>query len=155
MYLAEKTGKLMPSEIRARYDVVQWLMFQMGNVGPMFGQSNHFRRYAPEKIQYAIDRYVNESRRLYNVMDTRLGESEYLGGNYSIADIATYPWAIGIRRDGEQLDSRPNLRRWLDAIAGRPAVEKGMAVMTDMPGPVAMDEKTRENLFGSKQFERR
>ncbi|HXW83888.1 MAG TPA: glutathione S-transferase N-terminal domain-containing protein, partial [Candidatus Binataceae bacterium] len=120
MYLAEKTGKLMPSEMRARYNVVEWLMFQMANVGPMFGQRGHFLRAAPEKLPYAIERYTNESRRIANVIDRRLGETAYLAGDYSIADIATFPWVVGIRREPEQLESRPNLRRWLDAISERP-----------------------------------
>ena len=154
LYLAEKTGKLMPSEMRARYGVVQWLMFQMAGVGPMFGQRGHFMRAAPEKIPYAIDRYTNESRRLLNVMDKRLGEAEYLGGDYSIADIATFPWVIGTRREPEQLESRPNFKRWLDAIEARPAVKKGMAVMADRP-QTPLTEEQRSILYGSKQFEKR
>ncbi len=154
MYLAEKAEKLMPSETRARYHVVDWLMFQMGNVGPMFGQRGHFVRAAPEKIPYAIDRYTNESRRLLNVIDKRLAESAYLAGDYSIADIATYPWVVGVRREPEQLDSRPNLKRWLDAIGERPAVKKGVAVMSDLPQQPLTDEQ-RSILYGNKQFEKR
>ena len=154
MYLAEKAEKLMPSETRARYHVVEWLMFQMGNVGPMFGQRGHFVRAAPEKIPYAIDRYTNESRRLLNVIDKRLAESAYLAGDYSIADIATYPWVVGVRREPEQLDSRPNLKRWLDAIGERPAVKKGVAVMSDLPQQPLTDEQ-RSILYGNKQFEKR
>ena len=107
LYLGEKTGQLLPSEIRARYEVVQWLMFQMANVGPMFGQRGHFLRAAPEKLPYAIERYTNESRRLLDVMDRRLGQSAYLAGDYSIADIATYPWVVGVRREPEQLRAGP------------------------------------------------
>src|SRR5712672_1958728 len=114
LYLAEKTGKLMPSEMRARYGVVQWLMFQMAGVGPMFGQAGHFRNAAPEKIPYAIDRYTNDKHCLCDVMNKRRGESDYLGGEYSLADIATYPWVVAaLKREPEQLASRPNLKRWI------------------------------------------
>ena len=154
MYLAEKTGKLMPTETRAKYNVIEWLMFQMAGVGPMFGQRGHFMRAAPEKIPYAIERYTNESRRLLNVIDKRLSESEYLAGAYSIADIATYPWVVGTRREPEQLESRPNFKRWLDAIGERPAVKKGVAVMADLPQQ-PMTEEARSILYGSKQFEKR
>src|SRR5215470_441367 len=154
LYLAEKTGKFMPSEMRARYTVVQWLMFQMGGVGPMFGQRGHFLRAAPEKIPYAIDRYTNESRRLLNVIEKRLGEVPYLAGDYSIADMATYPWVVGTRREPDQLESRPNFKRWLDAIGERPAVKRGTAVMADLP-PEPLDEEARSILYGAKQFEKR
>lgn len=154
LYLAEKTGQLMPAERRARYLVVQWLMFQMASVGPMMGQAGHFRNAAPEKIPYAIDRYTNESRRLFGVIDKRLSESPYLAGEYSIADIAAYPWVVGIQREPEQLESRPNLKRWLDAIGERPAVKRGMAVMTDVQ-PQPLTEEERSILYGAKQFERR
>ncbi len=154
LYLGEKTGKLLPSEIRARYEVVQWLMFQMANVGPMFGQRGHFLRAAPEKIPYAIERYTNESRRLLDVMDRRLGQTAYLAGDYSIADIATYPWVVGVRREPEQLESRPNFKRWLEAISERPAVKRGLAVMADQPQQ-PLDDKARSILYGAKQFERR
>jgi GST-like protein len=153
MYLAEKTGKLMPSAMRPRYEVIQWLMFQMAGVGPMFGQRGHFVRAAPEKIPYAIERYTNESRRLLNVIDKRLGESEYLAGDYSIADIATFPWVVGTRREPEQLESRPNFKRWLDAISNRPAVKRGLAVMADMPQQ-PLTEEARSILYGNKQFEK-
>ncbi len=154
LYLAEKTGKLMPSETRARYRVIEWLMFQMANVGPMLGQAGHFRNAAPEKIPYAIERYTNESRRLFNVLDRRLAEVPFVAGDYSIADIATYPWVVAaLKAQPEQLDSRPNLKRWIDALAARPAVQKGMAVMADQPQkPLTEDE--RSILYGSKQHER-
>ncbi len=154
LYLGEKTGQLLPSETRARYEVVQWLMFQMANVGPMFGQRGHFLRAAPEKIPYAIERYTNEARRLLDVMDRRLGQSAYLAGDYSIADIATYPWVVGARREPEQLESRPNFKRWLDAISERPAVKRGLAVMAGQPQQ-PLDDKARSILYGAKQFERR
>jgi GST-like protein len=129
LYLAEKTGKFMPSEMRARYNVVQWLMFQMAGVGPMFGQRGHFLRAAPEKIPYAIERYTNESRRLLNVIEKRLAESPYLAGDYSIADMATYPWVVGTRGIGEpaqfqpmaRRDRRPSRRKTRRRSDGRPA----------------------------------
>jgi GST-like protein len=155
LYLAEKTGKLMPSEARARYRVVEWLMFQMANVGPMLGQAGHFRNAAPEKIPYAIERYTNESRRLFNVLDKRLAEASYVAGDYSIADIATYPWIVAaLKAQPEQLDTRPKLRRWIDAISARPAVQKGMAVMAGEPQK-PLTEEERAILYGSKQHERR
>jgi GST-like protein len=155
LYLAEKTGQLMPSEMRARYRVVEWLMFQMANVGPMLGQAGHFRNAAPEKIPYAIERYTNESRRLFNVLDQRLTESPYMAGDYSIADIATYPWVVAaLKAQPEQLDTRPHLKRWIDAIAARPAVQKGMAVMAGQPQK-PLTEEERAILYGAKQHERR
>jgi GST-like protein len=155
LYLAEKTGKLMPSETRARYRVIEWLMFQMANVGPMLGQAGHFRNAAPEKIPYAIERYTNESRRLFNVLDRRLAEVPFVAGDYSIADIATYPWIVAaLKAQPEQLDTRPNLKRWIDALAARPAVQKGMAVMADQPQK-PLTEEERSILYGSKQHERR
>jgi GSH-dependent disulfide-bond oxidoreductase len=155
LYLAEKTGKLMPSETRARYRVVEWLMFQMANVGPMLGQAGHFRNAAPEKIPYAIERYTNESRRLFNVLDKRLAEASYVAGDYSIADIATYPWVVAaLKAQPEQLDTRPNLKRWIDAISARPAVQKGMAMMAGEPQK-PLTEEERAILYGSKQHERR
>ena len=154
LYLAEKTGKLMPSETRARFAVIQWLMFQMAGVGPMFGQAGHFRNAAPEKIPYAIERYTNETHRLCDVMDKRLADSPFLGGDYSIADIASYPWVVvALRREPDQLGARPNLKRWIDAIGERPAVKRGMAVMADTPVQPLTDEE-RSILYGKKQFER-
>jgi GST-like protein len=154
LYLGEKTGKFLPRETRARYEVIQWLMFQMGGVGPMFGQRGHFMRAAPEKIAYTIERYTNESRRLLNVIEKRLGEAPYLGGDYSIADMATYPWVVGARREPEEMASRPNFTRWLNAITERPAVKRGVAVMADLPAE-PLDEQARSILYGAKQFERR
>lgn len=149
MYLAEKTGKFMPAETRARYDVIKWLMFQMGGLGPMLGQAHHFRQYAPEPIPYAIDRYTNEAKRLYGVMDRRLGEVEYLAGAYSIADMASYPWIRPHKRQGQDLNDFPNLKRWFDAIAERPAVQRGVKVLADRDAvPTQIDAKTRAILFG-------
>ena len=131
IYLAEKSGKLMPKEPRGRYNVLEWLMFQMASVGPMLGQAHHFRRYAPEQIQYAIDRYTNEAKRIYNVIDKRLAEVPYLAGDYSIADIATYPWLRPHKWQGQELENFPHLKRWYDELEKRPAVQKGCAVMAE------------------------
>lgn len=128
IYLAEKTGKFMPGEMRARYEVIQWLMFQMGGVGPMFGQAHHFFHAAPERIPHAIERYHQEVRRLYGVLEKRLGDREYLGADYSIADIATYPWVARYERHRVKLEEFPNVKRWFDSISARPAVQRGMAV---------------------------
>ena len=156
LYLAEKTGKLLPQEPRSRYDVVQWLMFQMGNVGPMLGQAHHFRHYAPEPIDYAINRYTNEASRLYGVIDRRLKDREYLaGGDYSIADIATFPWLRSWERQGQNIEDYPNLKRWFEAIAARPAVQRGLEVLADRRRSGPMDEKEREVLFGATQYRRR
>lgn len=127
MYLAEKSGKLWPQDMRKRYEVIQWLMFQMGGVGPMFGQANYFFRLQ-EKVSYAIERFRKEALRLYNVLDKELGRREYLAGEYSIADIATYPWVWRHEVHRVTLEEFPNVKRWFDAIAGRPAVKRGMAV---------------------------
>jgi GSH-dependent disulfide-bond oxidoreductase len=156
LYLAEKTGRFMPRDMRGRYDVMQWLMFQMASVGPMLGQTHHFRVYAPEPIKYAIDRYTNEATRIYNVIDRRLGEAPYLAGDYSIADMAVFPWLRGYERQGQNLDDYPNLKRWFEAINERPAVQRGLALLEDRRRPVAaMDEKQREVLFGATQYARR
>jgi GST-like protein len=128
LYLAEKTGKLIPSDVKGRSRVVQWLMFQMGGVGPMQGQANVFFRYAPEKIPFAIERYQKETRRLYEVLDRGLRDSEYLAGDYSIADIATWPWVSLHDWAGVSVDGLDNVKRWLDAVGSRPAVQRGRAV---------------------------
>ena len=153
MYLAEKTGRLMPTETRQRYTVIEWLMFQMGGLGPMLGQNHHFRHYAPEQSDYAVERYTNEARRLYGVMNRRLGEVEYLAGAYSIADIACFPWIRPWKRQGQDLDQHPNLKRWFDAIDQRPAVQRGLQVPpVRMELDRSMDEQTRSILFGAQQF---
>jgi glutathione S-transferase len=140
LYLAERTGKLLPADPKARSVAIQWLMFQMSGVGPMQGQANVFFRYAPEKIQYAIDRYQNETRRLYEVLDRRLGEAEYLAGEYSIADIATWPWISIHSWAGVSLDGLGNLARWLETVGKRPAVQRGRAV----PAPPATAAQAEE-----------
>jgi GSH-dependent disulfide-bond oxidoreductase len=132
MYLAEKIGwRFMPPDLRRRYDVVQWLMFQMGGIGPMLGQAHHFRRYVKEQIPYAIERYTSEATRLYRVLDTRLGQSEYLAGEYSIADMAVYPWLRPYKWQGQDIAAWPNLQRWYTAVRARPAVQRGLLVLSD------------------------
>jgi GST-like protein len=155
VYLAAKTGRFLPQGDRARFEVLQWVMFQMGGVGPMLGQAHHFRMYAPEKIPYAIDRYSNEARRLYGVIDTRLGRSEWLGGDeYSIADIATFPWLRSWKNQGIVLEEYPHLQRWFEKIEARPTVQRGVQVLADLRKPIT-DDKAREVLFGSTQYQRR
>jgi GST-like protein len=127
-YLGEKTGKFLPSDPIGRSVTLQWLMFQMGGLGPMAGQAHHFRRFAPEQIPYAIKRYTDETARLYGVVNQRLGEAEYLADDYSIADMASYPWISRHEWQGQKLEDYPNLKRWFDAISARPAVQKGMAI---------------------------
>ena len=158
MYLAEKSGwRFMPADLRQRYRVIQWLMFQMGDVGPMLGQAHHFRRYAKEQIPYAIERYTREAARLYRVLDTRLGEAEFLAGDYSIADMAVYPWLRPHKWQGQEISAWPNLQRWYNAVRARPGVQRGLAVMQER-----LDANTRKPsgkswnvLFGEKQFEAR
>ncbi|MBL9033191.1 MAG: glutathione S-transferase N-terminal domain-containing protein [Rhodospirillaceae bacterium] len=157
IYLAEKTGRLLaPKGSAARYAAIQWLMFQMGGIGPMLGQSHHFRVFAPEKYQYAIDRYTNEAKRLYGVLDRRLGEAPYLAGaEYGIADIATFPWLRYSEHQGVVLAEYPNVQRWFDVVASRPAVERGLQVLIEHSYKTPITEAQREILFGSKQYERR
>ena len=128
IYLAGKTGKLLPASTRGKYDALQWLMFQMGGVGPMFGQVHHFLRAAKEQVPYAIQRYTTETRRLYSVLDGRLMNREYLADEYSVADIATYPWVARYEWHKTNLDDYPHVKRWFDAISARPAVQRGMKV---------------------------
>ena len=132
---------------------LQWLMFQMGGVGPMFGQAHHFRNYAPEKIEYAINRYTNEAKRLYAVMDRRLGEAKYFAYEYSIADMAIFPWTRSHPNQGVDLADYPNVKRWYDSIESRPAVKRGVQVLADRRKPI--DDKEKDVLFGAKQYERR
>ena len=156
VYLAGKTGRFLPADVRGRYVALQWLMFQMGGLGPMLGQAHHFRIYAPEKIEYAINRYSNEARRLYGVMDKRLGEVPYFAGDYGIADMAIYPWTRSHANHGVDLADYPNVKRWHEAIGARPAVQRGMQVLADRRKPVAqLDDKARQNLFGAAQYEKR
>ena len=155
VYLASRTGRFLPEGDREKFEVLQWLMFQMGGVGPMLGQAHHFRLYAPEKVPYAIDRYTNEARRLYGVIDRRLAKSDWLGGaEYSIADIATFPWLRSWQNQGIVLEEYPNVKRWFDTIAERPAVQRGVKVLADLRKPIT-DDKSREILFGATQYQRR
>jgi GST-like protein len=154
MYLSEKTGgKLIPKDPAGRYACLQWMMFQMGGVGPMFGQYNHFANYAVEKIPYAIQRYTNEVQRLHRVLEKRLSEAPYLAGaEYSLADIITFPWIRNPDRRNIALDDYPNMKRWHDAIAARPAVQRGVAVLAENQRKGAMTDAERENMFGKTQF---
>ena len=155
LYLAGKTGRFLPAGTAAKYEVLQWLMFQMGGVGPMLGQAHHFRIYAPEKIPYAVDRYTNEARRLYGVMDKRLARSRYLGGpDYSIADIAVYPWLRSWKNQGIDWNEFPHLRGWFDEIGARPAVQRGCEVLAAARKPLT-DDKARDLLFGQGQYQKR
>ena len=155
LYLAGKTGKLLPADVAAKYEVLQWLMFQMGGVGPMLGQAHHFRIYAPEKIGYAIDRYTNEAKRLYSVINKRLAHSTYIGGReYSIADIAVFPWLRSWKNQGVDMGDYPHLKGWFDEVAKRPAVQRGVEVLAGARKPLT-DDKAREALFGNRQAQQR
>jgi GST-like protein len=150
VYLAEKTGRFLPADLRGRTETMQWLFWQMGNLGPMSGQNNHFSQYAVDKLPYAIDRYRNEVNRLYGVLNRRLAERAYLAGDYSIADMASYPWVVPYERQGQKLEEFPHLRRWFEAIRARPAVvrayEKAKEINPDMGGIRTAEE--RAILFG-------
>ena len=154
IYLAEKTGSvLLPKAGDARYRALEWTMFQMGGVGPMFGQYNHFANYAPEKLPYPIERYTNEVARLHRVLDKRLATSPFLAGpDYSIADICTFPWIRNPDRRGIDLAHYPNVQRWHDAIAARPAVQRGVQVLAENQRQGAMTDAEREVMFGKTQF---
>ncbi len=155
VYLAGKTGRFLPQGDRARYKVLEWLMFQMGSVGPMLGQAHHFRMYAPEKLPYAIDRYTNEANRLYGVIDKQLATHAFIAGDeYSIADIAIFPWLRSWENQGIVLSDYPHLQKWFDGIAVRPAVERGVKVLAELRTPITGD-KEREILFGKTQYQRR
>ncbi len=155
MYLAAKTGRFMPETTRERYAMLEWLMFQMGGVGPMLGQAHHFRLYAPEKIEYAVNRYTNEAKRLYGVMNRRLAQSKYFAGpEYSIADIAIFPWLRSWKNQGIDWNDYPHLKGWFDEIAARPAVKRGVEVLAAQRKPL-VDDKARETLFGATQYRAR
>jgi GST-like protein len=146
IYLAEKTGKLMPNELRIRKEVLEWVMWQMANLGPMLGQAHHFRMYAPEKIPYAISRYTDETNRLYGVLDRKLEGREYIVGDYSIADIACWPWIVPYALQGQDLGDFPNVQRWFDTMKARPAVKKGFELGMELRR--TMDEEAKKVLFG-------
>lgn len=155
IYLAGKSGKFLGNSDREKYATLQWLMFQMGGVGPMLGQAHHFRRYAPEQIDYAINRYTNEARRLYGVIDRQVSKASFLAGNdYSVADIATFPWLRSAENQGVDWTEFPHAKRWFDTIAARPAVQRGVAVLSDLRKS-AMDDKARDILFGATQYAKR
>jgi GST-like protein len=155
IYLAGKTGKLLGATDREKYNVLQWVMFQMGGLGPMLGQAHHFRIYAPEKIEYAVNRYSNEAKRLYGVLDKQLSKTAYLAGDeYTIADIASFPWTRSWKNQGIELSDYPNVQRWFDAINARPAVQRGVNVLAGKRQALT-DDKAREILFGNTQYKKR
>jgi GST-like protein len=155
-YLASKTGKFLPGDLRKRWQVMQWTMFQMGHIGPMLGQAHHFLGYAPEKIEYAINRYKNEANRLYGVVDRRLKESKYLAcDEYTIADMATMPWLRFPERQGVNIDEFPALKKWRDALLERPAVKRALDVLKDARRAGEMTKEQKENLFGATQYVKR
>ena len=156
IYLADKSRQFFPTTPEAHYRVLQWLMFQMGGIGPMLGQAHHFRAYAPEQIPYAVERYTNEAKRLYGVLDRRLAEAPYLGGDdYTIADMAVFPWLRSHERQGVDLADFPAVKRWFEEIEARPAVQRGLQVLAEVRTSATMDEKSREMLFGAAQYQRR
>ena len=150
VYLAEKTGRLMPADARAKAHVQEWLFWQMGGLGPMAGQNHHFNVYAPEKLPYAINRYVNETNRLYGVLDRQLAKSEYVAGDYSIADMASYPWIVPHKRQGQNLDDFPNLKRWFEAIAAKPSTVRAYQKGEELQAlrPAEMTDEQKKILFG-------
>jgi GST-like protein len=155
LYLASKTGKFLPRSDRQKFEVLQWLMFQMGGVGPMLGQTHHFRIYAPEKIEYAVNRYTNEAKRLYGVMDRQLTAHPYIAGDeYTIADIAIFPWLRSWQNQGIDWADYPRLKKWFDTIAARPAVMRGVQVLADQRKPL-VDAQAREMMFGATQYQKR
>jgi len=155
LYLAAKTGKFLPKSTRAKYEVLQWLMFQMGGLGPMLGQNHHFRIYAPEKIEYAINRYTNEAKRLYGVLDQQLSKHPFIAGNeYSIADMAIFPWTRNWKNQGIEIDEFPHFKKWFEKISARPAVRRGVEVLTNLRKPLT-DDKARDLLFGASQYQKR
>jgi len=148
VYLADKTGSLIPQDLRGRTAALEWVMWQMAGLGPMAGQNHHFSHYAPEKLQYAIDRYVNETNRLHGVLDRRLAQHTFLAGEqYSIADIAAYPWVVPWERQGQKISDTPHLQRWLQQVAGRPATQRAYALAENYKAP-AMSDDAKKILFG-------
>ena len=155
VYLAGKTGKFLGKTDRERFDTLQWLMFQMGGAGPMLGQCHHFRIYAPEKIEYAVNRYTNEAKRLYGVMDKQLAKTPFIAGkSYTIADMAIWPWLRNWKNQGVEMSDYPHVAKWFDLIGKRPAVQRGCTVLADLRKPL-MDDKAREVLFGSTKYQKR
>ncbi|MBC7136623.1 MAG: glutathione S-transferase N-terminal domain-containing protein [Oceanibaculum nanhaiense] len=155
IYLADKHGKFLPKGGEARYDVLQWLMWQMGGLGPMLGQAHHFLQYAPEKIEYAMNRYSNEANRLYGVLNKRLQGRDYVAGDYSIADMAIMPWLRYPDRQGVDIEQYPEVKRWRESLEARPAVQKGLAVLAEHRRTGPITDEQREVMFGKKQYEKR
>jgi len=152
VYLASKSGKFLGATDREKFTTLQWLMFQMGSIGPMLGQAHHFRIYAPEKIEYAINRYTNEAKRLYGVLEKQLSKTAYLaGGTYTIADIAVFPWLRSSQNQGIDWADFPHVKRWFDEIAKRPAVMRGVEVLANLRKPL-VDDKAKDVLFGTTQY---
>jgi GST-like protein len=147
-YLAEKTGRFLPATLRQRTEVIEWLFWQMGGLGPMLGQNHHFVQYAPEPLPYAIERYVKEAERLYCVLDERLADREFIAGEYSIADMASYPWIVPHRRQRMDIEAFPNLKRWFDAIRARPATQRAYAIAERVNTAPVVTEASRSVLFG-------
>jgi GST-like protein len=147
-YLAEKTGKFLPADLRGRTEVMQWLFWQMGNLGPMLGQNHHFRNYTTEKIAYAINRYVKETERLYGVLDERLADREFVAGDYSIADMACYPWIVLHERQGQDLNDFSHIKRWFETIQRRDAVQRAYAIAQTINTAQTMTEEAKSILFG-------
>jgi len=155
VYLASKVGKFLGNTDREKFTTLQWLMFQMGGVGPMLGQTHHFRIYAPEKIEYAVNRYTNEAKRLYGVIDKQVAKHRFLAGDeYTIADIATFPWLRSWKNQGIDWADYPHAKRWFDEIADRPAVQRGVEVLANLRKPLT-DDKARDILFGKSQYQQR
>ena len=155
IYLADKHGKFLPKGGEARYDVLQWLMWQMGGLGPMLGQAHHFLQYAPEKIEYAMNRYSNEANRLYGVLNKRLTGRDYVAGDYSIADMAIMPWLRYPDRQAVDIEQYPEVKRWRESLEARPAVQKGLAVLAENRRSGPIRDEQREVMFGKKQYEKR
>jgi len=147
-YLAEKAGKFLPQDTRGKYEVLQWLYWQMGGLGPMAGQNHHFVQYAPEKIPYAMERYIKETNRLYGVLNKRLADREFVAGEYSIADMAAYPWIVPHERQKQDLEDFPHLKRWFLAIQARPAVQRAYALAKEINEQPTVSEASRAHLFG-------
>ena len=155
IYLASKTGKFLPKSDRNKFKVLEWIMFQMGGFGPMLGQAHHFRIYAPIKIDYAINRYTNEAKRLYGVLESQLSKSKFIACNsYSIADIAIFPWVRSWKNQGIELSEFPHVQKWFQTISNRPAVKRGLEVLADLRKPL-VDKKAKESLFGASQYKKR
>lgn len=147
-YLAEKEQKFLPKDIRGKYEALQWLYWQMGGLGPMAGQNHHFVQYAPERIPYAMERYINETNRLYGVLNKRLADREFIAGGYSIADMASYPWIVPYERQKQNLDDFPHLKRWFHTIAARPAVQRAYALAKELSQGPTVTQESRAILFG-------